>query len=188
MNIKKIIGISVLILITSACSHQSEKSTEKSSDPDYKITTLDSGAEMITIPSNKKSESIGFMTSVSGSSFSMRDRKSTDNYETICISRVTNQKPKLMTCLVEKAPDDQKPDGYSKIFTKSEISKAIERLAVKKGFKLASFEFNLDGKVKTKYTTRKFENHDQPEAYMIVRMLSNKDVWSGKPMLYIQEH
>ena len=188
MNIKKIIGVSIAILITSACSNQPEKAVEKSSDPEYKITTLDSGAEMITIPSNKKSESVGFMTSVSRSSFSMRDRKSTDNYETICISRVTNQKPKLMTCLVEKAPDDQKPNEDSKIFTKSEISKAIERLDVKKGFKLASFEFNLDGKMKTEYTTRKFENHDQTEAYMIVRMLSNKDVWSGKPMLYIQDH
>jgi hypothetical protein len=188
MNIKKMLGVMFLILLTSACSHQQEKAVEKSSNPEYKITTLDSGAEMIIIPANKKSESIGFMTSVSGSSFSMRDRQSTDNYETICISRVINQKPKLMTCLVEKPADDNNYNLDSKTFTKIEISKAIERLAVKKGFKLASFEFNLDGKTKTEYTTRKFENYDQPEAYMIVRMLSNKDVWSGKPMLYIQEH
>lgn len=188
MYIKKIIGASVLIMLISACSHQPEKSVGKSSEPEYKITTLDSGAEMITIPANKKSESIGFMTNVSGTSFSMRDRQSTDNYETICISRVTNKKPKLMTCLVEKPADDKNYNLNSKTFTKNEISKAIERLAVKTGFKLASFEFSLDGKEKTKYTTRTIENHDQAEAYMIVRMLSNKDIWSGNPMLYIQEH
>lgn len=187
MNIKKLIGLSILILLT-ACSNQPEKSAEKYPDPEYKITTLDSGIEMISIPSNKKSLSIGFMTSVSGSSFSMRERDSTDNYETICISRVNNQKPKLITCLVEKADDDKITNQDPKTFTKAEISKAIERLAVKKGFKLESFNFNLDNKEKTEYTTRKFENYDQPEAYMIVRVLSNKDVWSGKPMLYIQEH
>lgn len=185
MKINRLVFLSALVILVSACT------TKKlPDDPDYKIYSLDKGGAIIDVVEDKKTLNIGLSTRGSTSFMNMRDRKDNDVYEQICIARKPANKPelKLVTCINEKGAKIESVYQEDQIFTKDEVAKGIEKISLNKGLKLDKFSFNLDGTQKTEYTTRKFEGSEQPESYTVIRLLSNKNVWSGQKMLIIKEN
>lgn len=186
---KKIILLSALMLM-SACSTQQTSKDTQSSEPEYKIYSLESGSTMIEVPEGKKSFNVGLTTRVYSPSMSTRERTMTDGYEQICLSRQkkVDKDITLIACFNEKGYPPSTMNEVEKVFTKNEVSKGIERVSISQGLKIDHFTFDLDGAGKLEYTTRKMESYEDPESYMVIRLLANKNVWSGQKMLIIQEN
>jgi len=191
MSILKKASISIMAILISACaSHKEEK--PKVIEPQYKLYTLEDGVSVVLVPTDKKSLSIGLMTRTNGISNSMRDRVPTDEFEQICIARKknTDQDVKLINCLSEKNDNPINSEEITqekRKYTKEQIAKGIQKIFLEEGVKLDTFTFDLDGNEETIYTTRKMEAYDLPETYSVIRILWNKNEWSGKKMLLIQE-
>jgi hypothetical protein len=188
-KMKKIILLSALMLM-SACSTQQNSDDTQSSEPEYKIYSLESGSTMIEIPEEKKAFDIGLRTRSYSPSMSTRNRATTDEYEQICLSRQkkADKDITLIACFNEKGYQPSTMNEVEKVFTKSEVSKGIERVSISQGLKIDHFTFDLDGAGKLEYTTRKMESYEEPESYMVIRLMANKNVWSGQKMLIIQEN
>lgn len=191
MKMNKLILLSAVVVLVSACStHKYSKDNEKNVEPDYKIYSLESGSTAIEIPENKKTINVSLNTKMYSPSISTRDRNITDVYEQICLSKKnkTDQDITLIACFSEKGFQQESMNTEENIFTKDDVSKGIERISIPQGLKIDNFYFDLDSDKQPQYTTRKMESYDQPETYMVIRLLSNKNVWSGKRMLSIQEN
>lgn len=189
MNIKKISLLSVS-LVLAACANQPESKDNMNIEPEYKIYSLDAGSTAVDIPKNKKTINVSLNTNLYSPSISTRERTITDDYEQICLSKKnkTDQDITLIACFNEKGFQQKTMNTEENIFTKEEVSKGIERISIPQGLKIDTFSFDLDSDKQPQYTTRKMESYDQPETYMVIRLLANKNVWSGKRMLYIQEN
>lgn len=189
MNIKKLSLLSVSLLL-SACVNQPESKENMTIEPEYKIYSLESGSTAVDIPKNKKTVNISLTTRMYSPSIISRERTMTDDYEQLCISRKnkTDKDITLIACFNEKGFPEDLMNAEDKIFTKDEVSKGIERISIPEGLKIDTFSFDLDSDKQPQYTTRKMESYDQPETYMVIRLLANKNVWSGKRMLYLQEN
>lgn len=191
MKMSKLILLSALTVLVSACStNKDSKDNEKNVEPEYKIYSLESGSTAIEIPENKKTINVSLNTKLYSPSISTRDRKITDDYEQICLSKKNknDQDITLIACFNEKGFQQESMNTEENIFTKEEVSKGIERISIPQGLKIDTFSFDLDTDKQPQYTTRKMESYDQPETYTVIRLLANKNVWSGKRMLYIQEN
>lgn len=189
MKMSKLILLSALVLIAS-CSTKQEQKTNETNEPEYKIYSLDTGTQVMEISENKKAFNIGLMTRTYSPSVSPRERKADDEYEQICLSRKkkTEKDITLIACFNEKGSPPETVSEIEKTFTKNEVAKGIERVSIPEGLKIDNFTFDLDGAGKLEYTTRKIESYEDPETYMVIRLMANKNVWSGKKMLYIQEN
>lgn len=187
----KLILLSALVMLVSACStHKGAKDNEKNAEPEYKIYSLESGSTAVEIPENKKTINVSLNTKMYSPSISTRERAITDDYEQICLSKKSknDQDITLIACFNEKGFQQESMNTEENIFTKDEVSKGIERISIPQGLKIDTFSFDLDSDKQPQYTTRKMKSYDQPETYMVIRLLANKNVWSGKRMFYIQEN
>ena len=191
MKMSKLILLSALAVLVSACStHKDSKDNENNAEPEYKIYSLESGSTAIEIPENKKTINVSLNTKMYSPSISTRERSITDVYEQICLSKKNknDQDITLIACFNEKGFQQESMNTEENIFTKEEVSKGIERISIPQGLKIDTFSFDLDTDKQPQYTTRKMESYDQPETYTVIRLIANKNVWSGKRMLYIQEN
>jgi hypothetical protein len=191
MKMSKLILLGALVMLVSACStHKDSKENEMNAEPEYKIYSLESGSTAVEIPENKKTINVSLNTKMYNPSISTRERSITDVYEQICISKKnkTDQDITLIACFNEKGFQQESMNTEENIFTKEEVSKGIERISIPQGLKIDTFSFDLDSDKQPQYTTRKMASYDEPETYMVIRLLANKNVWSGKRMLYIQEN
>lgn len=191
MKMSKLILLSALVVLMTACStHKDSKENKTNAEPEYKIYSLESGSTAVEIPENKKTINVSLNTKLYSPSISTRERKITDDYEQVCLSKKnkTDQDITLIACFNEKGFQQESMNTEDNIFTKEEVSKGIERISIPQGLKIDTFSFDLDSDKQPQYTTRKMESYDQPETYMVIRLLTNKNVWSGKRMLYIQEN
>lgn len=190
MNIQKNIRLGLLVVLCSGCtSHNTIKQQDVSQD-DYKIFSLDDGSTALMINEDKKVMNIGLQRNGLGTSFNMRERKNKDIHEMICISRkeVNSDQLKLITCFKEQSGDKDNVPSENIVYRKEDIVENIEKIQLEKGVKLNSFVFSLDDDKDTEYTTRQREQSETPESYTVIRLLSDKSVWSGKEMLLIEEN
>lgn len=191
MKMSKLILLSALVVLVSACTtHKDSKDNEKNVETAYKIYSLESGSTAIEIPENKKTINVSVNTKMYIPSISTRERSITDQYEQICLSKKSknDQDITLIACFNEKGFQQESMNTEENIFTKEEVSKGIERISIPQGLKIDTFSFDLDSDKQPQYTTRKMESYDHPETYMVIRLLANKNVWSGQKMLIIQEN
>lgn len=187
MKINKIVFLLIGLLMIASCSTKQPSEIKKL---DYQISPVASGGTGIDIAANKKSLGIGLQSRLYGSSFNMRDRLPNDKYEQICVTRIAKDVKQftLVTCLNENSVTNIDINKDDSAYTKKDILKGTEIINIAKGLKLESFYFNLDDDEKTTYTTRKRESYDQQETYSVIRLISNKSVWSGNKMLLIIEN
>ena len=193
MSIRKKVSISIMAILISACASHKEDEKTQVVEPEYKLYTLENGGTGIIVPPNKKSLSIGLTTRANGVFTNMRERVSTDEFEQICIARKKNTDPdvKLLNCLSETNDFPialQETTQEKRTYTKEKIAQGIQKIFLEDDVKLDTFTFDLDGNKETKYTTRKMEPYDVPETYSVIRILWNKNEWSGKKMLLIKEN
>lgn len=193
MGIRKKVIISILAILISACASHKEDEKTKFIEPEYKLYSLENGGTGIVVPSDKKSLSVGLTTRTNGFFTNMRDRVPTDEFEQICVARKknTDQDIKLLNCMSETDNSSivsQETTQEQRKYTKEKISQGIQKIFLEDGVKLDTFIFDLDGNKETKYTTRKMEKYDVPETYSVIRILWNKNEWSGKKMLLIKEN
>lgn len=181
-----------MAILISACASHKEEEKPKVIEPEYKLYSLENGGTGIIVPPNKKSLSIGLTTRANGVFTNMRERVSTDEFEQICVARKKNseQDVKLLNCLSETNDEpisSEIMNQEKRTYTKEKIAQGIQKIFLEEGVKLDEFTFDLDGNKETKYTTRKMEAYDVPETYSVIRILGNKNEWSGKKMLLIKE-
>jgi hypothetical protein len=189
MNIQKNISLGLLVILCSGCSTHDRLKQPDVEQNNYKIFSLEDGSTALMINEDKKVMNIGLQTNGLGTSFNMRERKNKDIYEMVCISRkqVDSDQLNLITCLKEQSADKSSSQAESIAYRKEDIVENIEKIQLEKGVKLNSFVFSLDDDKDTEYTTRKRELSETPESYTVIRLLSDKSVWSGKEMLMIEE-